>query len=295
MSDVYISLMNAYDNQKNIDYFKLKKLIDYHKSNGCLNFFLGSYFFEKWSMSIDEKIKSYETIIKAAGSESKVIINLLDSSYKDQMEIIDYINNKADNVYLSINMPMSRDFSSSIVDQIAYLDSLLYNISKKFYISVLSSILKLDRHKKVIKQVIKKHRPKGVIFNPDFLNDADINHIINGDHKDIKYKNKLEIIFNSDQFLLKAFENDSSLISKYANIFAEDIKKIKAYYDKNQLDKAKILQESLNDKTIKLKNIGELQSIKYLFKLKNFDLGGTRKPYYQLTKNDKEKLKKLNY
>ena len=88
LKNIYVSLMNAYDETKNINYNNLEKLLDYHKEIGNYNYFIGQYFFEKWSLSQKEKTKLNELIINKLDNEAKIIIDVSDAVYEKNLTII---------------------------------------------------------------------------------------------------------------------------------------------------------------------------------------------------------------
>jgi len=184
-------------------------------------------------------------------------------------------------------MPIDNNFSSNIIDHLYYFNNVTAEISKEFYINLNCNIIQYKRFREVLQNILKNKKIKGIIFNPNFFDDHEIKYITNANLSE----RNLDIICNSDEFYLEALKNNNSIISKYINVFSEYFLDIHDHYYNKQLTEAINLQENLNNKILKLSRYGDLQSIKYLFKLGKFDLGGVRNIYYQLNEEEKSKLK----
>jgi dihydrodipicolinate synthase/N-acetylneuraminate lyase len=274
---------------KNVDYKQIEKLIDYHRKLGNHNYFIGTYLFEKWSLSNKEKFILYDEIIQYLNNDEEIIIDISEAVSENCLDLIKYLNESSSNIYLSISIPIDKNFSSNEVDHLHHLNNIIAKISKEFYINITYNIVQFKKYRGMLKNIVKNDKVRGIIFNPDFFADDDIKYIVNGDFTN----GDLNIIYNSDEFYLNALNNNNSIISKYINAFPEQYTEIKSHYKDNDLSAAIKLQEELNECILKLSNYGDLQAIKYILKINDIDLGGVRKPYYSLTEVEKKEVEEL--
>lgn len=263
MNNIYSSIINFFDKNNEIDYQKIKKLLEHNLRNGQNNFYLRTDNFSFSRLNFSDKKIYYSNLIKLMPAESNFLIQFNFSSLSDIKTVIEELNLFKREFEVVIKVPFFEEMSLDFYfeDCMKYINYLNANNKINFYINFESRLLNLIDSQRLIEKSVGVDKLQGFVIDPVFLYDLDFKKIRLIKEK---YENRFKFLVFADDFHYLNLDLGFKTISKYFNLFPNFFKNMDLEFENNSLAVAKEQQLVLNEFIQVVKNLGEAEAFKYL-------------------------------
>ncbi|MGM0500801.1 MAG: hypothetical protein ACQERL_11430 [Bacillota bacterium] len=263
MEKIYSSVINFFDENNQIDYQKIKLVVEKNLEHGQNKFYIRDNNFDSFHLSFRDKDKYYKNIFKLMPEAAEFLVELNFSFLNNRKEIIEKLNTYQNYFELVVKSPAvtENNMDSYSEDYLSCLNFLNNNSNNEFYLSFNTRLLNLINKQKLIEKSIEVKGLKGFVINPTYFYDLDFKEFTILKEK---YSDWFKFLAVADDFYLLNLSSGVKTISKYFNLFPDLFKKINLEFKNDNLEKAKEYQLLLNDFITKVKDCEEETAFKYL-------------------------------
>ena len=277
---IFPALLTPFNNNDKINVVQLEKLVKFNLEKGAKGFYVGGSTAEAFLLSTDER-KQIMQIVKDSAPNATLIAHVGSVSEKEATILGKFANELGYNAVSSV-APFYYKFSFEEIKNYYYrvadasaLPMLVYHIP------ALSGV---NMGVKEMGEFLCDERFMGIKYtsNDFFMMER------------CKTSYPTKIVYNGyDEMFLAGLSMgaDGGIGSTY-NFMTDKFVEIKRLFDENNVEKAQELQREVNKIISILCSVGVMQAEKEVLNQLGFEFGVCRRPFGQLTEEQKELIKK---
>lgn len=265
---------------ESIDYDLLPSLIEYQLGIGVEGFYCMGSSGEALLMSLDERKKALEVILKAVDGRVPVIAHVGTVRTEDVKNL-------------------ARHASDAGADAISMIPPYYYKFSMDEIIAYYEDVIRAVPDIGVIVYNIPQFT--GVEFNKDnagrlLANDnvIGVKHTSNNLYSLERMKTAYPdlILFNGfdEQFLASLSMGAEATIGTTVNVFAPLFLKIRECFKNGKMEEALTYQRQLNKYVEEMCRVGIFSAVKYILQKRGIDAGACRRPFHPLTAEERARI-----
>ena len=279
---VFPAFYACYDKNGEVDPAAVRKLAAHLIQKGVKGVYVGGSSGECIYQSVPERKLVLENVMEAAQGKLTVIAHVACNNTRDSQEL-------------------ARHAESLGVDAIASIPPIYFRLPDRAIAQYWNDISAAAPHTDFIIYNIPSFT--GIEFNKDNASELLANpNIIGIKHtsKDLynlermatDYPDKILINGYDEQFLAALCMGAQATIGTTVNLFYPLFKGVRAAFEARDLDTGKILQQDINWRMENIVKVGLFPATKYGCSLKGTDCGTCRRPFRDITKEQKALIKK---
>lgn len=278
---IFPALLTPFDSDGKINDEQLAKLVEFNISKGVDGFYAGGSTAEAFLLSFEERKQIFKTIAEAANGRCTLIAQTgciatgLTAELACYCEALGYdAVSSVPPFYYKFSFDEIKSYYFELADAVN-IPVITYNIPAFSGVTFTAGN---------IGEFLKDKRFLGVKFTSnDFYS-----------LERIRSAHPQKILYNGyDEMMLSGLSMgaDGGIGSTY-NFMAEKFIKLKELFDSGKMDEARSLQALINDIIEALIKVGVMQGEKYVLDMLGFNMGICRKPYAELTDEQKDYISK---
>lgn len=280
---IFPALVTPYKKEQEIDYTHLGNLVEHLNASGVDGFYVCGSTAEAFLLKTEERKKILEAVIEANAGKGKVIAHVGAIGTKLSVDLVKHANNAGADAISSI-APFYYKFDQEEV--ISYYSELSRNTDLPLFIYNFPSNSGVQLTNAVLDALLALPNVAGIKHtSTDFFQ-----------LERIKTKYPDLTVWNGyDEMLLCGLiaGADGGIGSTY-NCMPHLILGIYQAYKAHNLEKARSLQQSVNEVIEIMVKYGVFQSVKALLEFQGFEMNGCRSPFKSLSKEALKELEILN-
>lgn len=280
LNTIYSALATPFNEDESLNIDALRKLVNFELDNGVEGFYCCGSSGEGLLLSNEERKKFLEVVIEEVKGRVPVI------SHVGTIRTADVID-------------LAKHAKSVGADAVSMIPPYYYKFSMKEIVNYYLDVVKAVNDLPVIVYNIPQFT--GVSFNKDNAGELLENpNVIGIKHTStdlfglerMKTNFPDKIYFNGfdEIFLSGLAAGETAAIGTTVNLYPKTFRKIKDLFDANEIEHAMKIQKLVNHRVEEMVNVGIFSAVKYLFYKQGLDIGTCRKPFGELTSDQKAKL-----
>lgn len=280
LNTIYSALATPFNEDESLNIDALRKLVNFELDNGVEGFYCCGSSGEGLLLSNEERKKFLEVVIEEVKGRVPVI------SHVGTIRTADVID-------------LAKHAKSVGADAVSMIPPYYYKFSMKEIVNYYLDVVKAVNDLPVIVYNIPQFT--GVSFNKDNAGELLENpNVIGIKHTStdlfglerMKTNFPDKIYFNGfdEIFLSGLAAGETAAIGTTVNLYPKTFRKIKDLFDANEIEHAMKIQKLVNHRVEEMVNVGIFSAVKYLFYKQGLDIGTCRKPFGELTSDQKVKL-----
>lgn len=280
LNTIYSALATPFNEDESLNIDALRKLVNFELDNGVEGFYCCGSSGEGLLLSNEERKKFLEVVIEEVKGRVPVI------SHVGTIRTADVID-------------LAKHAKSVGADAVSMIPPYYYKFSMKEIVNYYLDVVKVVNDLPVIVYNIPQFT--GVSFNKDNAGELLENpNVIGIKHTStdlfglerMKTNFPDKIYFNGfdEIFLSGLAAGETAAIGTTVNLYPKTFRKIKDLFDANEIEHAMKIQKLVNHRVEEMVNVGIFSAVKYLFYKQGLDIGTCRKPFGELTSDQKVKL-----
>lgn len=283
LQKIFAALFTPFNADESINEEATRKLVRYEIEQGVEGFYCCGSSGEGLLLSNDERKRFLEIVLDETRGEVPVISHVGTIRTKD---VIDLANHAQSAGAKAVSMIPPYYYKFSMDEILTYYEDVI-NATKDLGIIVynIPQFTGVSFNKNNAGRILENKRVIGIKHTSTDL--FGLERMI-ADYPDKVYFNGFDEIFLSG---LAAGAN--AAIGTTVNLYPKTFKKIREYYQNGDMEKAKKLQSLTNHRVEEMVNVGIFPAVKYMFNKLGIDVGCCRRPFKELTNEQKEKMDKL--
>ena len=280
LNTIYSALATPFNEDESLNIDALRKLVNFELDNGVEGFYCCGSSGEGLLLSNEERKKFLEVVIEEVKGRVPVI------SHVGTIRTADVID-------------LAKHAKSVGADAVSMIPPYYYKFSMKEIVNYYLDVVKAVNDLPVIVYNIPQFT--GISFNKDNAGELLENpNVIGIKHTStdlfglerMKTNFPDKIYFNGfdEIFLSGLAAGETAAIGTTVNLYPKTFRKIKDLFDANEIEHAMKIQKLVNHRVEEMVNVGIFSAVKYLFYKQGLDIGTCRKPFGELTSDQKVKL-----
>ncbi|MGI5989119.1 MAG: N-acetylneuraminate lyase [Lachnospiraceae bacterium] len=279
---IYSALMVPFHADESVNYEALRQLVEREVQEGVEGFYVCGSSGEGLLMSVEEREKVTECVLDQVAGRAPVIAHCGTIRTADVIRLARHAI-KAGCVAVSMIPPYYYHFSMDdithyyldVIDAVPDAPVIIYNIPSFTGIE------------------FSKDNASELLANPNIIG---IKHtskdLYNLERMATDYPEKVLINGYDEQFLAALCMGAQATIGTTVNLFYPLFKGVRAAFDARDLDTGKILQQDINWRMENIVKVGLFPATKYGCALKGTDCGTCRRPFRDITQEQKALIRK---
>lgn len=280
LNTIYSALATPFNSDESLNVEALRKLVNLELENGVEGFYCCGSSGEGLLLSNEERKKFLEVVIEEVNGKVPVI------SHIGTIRTADVID-------------LAKHAKSVGADAVSMIPPYYYKFSMKEIINYYLDVVKAVNDLPVIVYNIPQFT--GVSFNKDNAGELLENPNVIGikhtstdlfglERMKTNYPDKIYFNGFDEIFLSGLAAGATAAIGTTVNLYPKTFRKIKDLFDAGEIEHAMKIQKLVNHRVEEMVNVGIFSAVKYLFYKQGLDIGTCRKPFGELTSEQKAKL-----
>jgi len=280
---IYSALVTPMHPDESVNFTALEQIIEIELSDGVEGFYCCGSSGEGLLLSLEERKKIVETVIKKVRGRVPVIAHIGTIRTHDVIDLAQHAANVGVDAvsmippyYYKFSMEEIVEYYEAVIHAVPGLPLVLYNIPQFTGIS------------------FSKENAKRLLDNEAVMG---IKHTSNDlyalERMQKAYPNK--VYFNGfDEIFLSALcAGADAAIGTTVNLYASTFKRIRDAFEIGDIDTGRKLQALTNMRVESLSKVGIFNAVKYGVSYRGVDCGSCRAPFKQLSSKDRQELDSL--
>ncbi|MFD0868347.1 MULTISPECIES: dihydrodipicolinate synthase family protein [Paenibacillus] len=282
---IYVAMYSAYDEAGNVDLARVKKLARYYVTTGIRGLYVGGSSGEGILQSVAERRQVVEAVMEEVKGELTVIVHVGANSTRDSVELCKHAEQCGADAVSAIPAIYYR-LSEKAVE--AHWQQMIDSTSLPFIIYNIPQTTGFKLTMNLLRRMAEQDKVIGVKMSGESTFELQQFKAAGGEHF---------LVFNGpdEQFLAGRIMGADGGIGGTYGVMPELFCTLNRYYEANQIEAARVLQNQINEIIKKLLSYPSLYgACKYILSLRGIETGQPRLPLLPVTSEHHASLAELN-
>lgn len=283
LEKIFSALIVPMSEDGDIRYELLRELVEMQLADGVEGFYCLGSSGESLLLSLEERKKVLEKVVEAVAGRAPVIAHVGTIRTADAVELARHAQRSGVQAismippyYYHFSMEEIIAYYEEIMQSVCGLHTIIYNIPQ---------FTGVEFHKKNAARLLENPAVIGIKHTSQNLYSLE--------RMKQSYPEKLFFNGFDEQFLGAFAMGATGAIGTTVNLFAPLFLNIREHFQKGEMDKARALQKSVNEKIETMLEVGIFNAVKYGFTLRGIPCGNCRAPFRPLSEQDKQKVREV--
>lgn len=283
INNIFAALITPINEDESLNEDALRKLIEFELGNGVEGFYCCGSSGEGLLLSVEERKRFLEIVIDQVKGRVPVISHIGTIRTADVIELAKHAKSVgADAVsmippyYYKFSFDEIIKYYEDVINAVEDLGVIIYNIPQFTGVS------------------FNKANASRLLDNPNVVGIKHTSTDLFGlERMKTDYPDKVYFNGFDEIFLSGLAAGATAAIGTTVNLYPKTFRKIKDLYDAGEIEHARKIQVLVNHRVEEMVNVGIFPAVKYLFYKQGIDCGKCRRPFGELTPEQKSKMDKL--
>lgn len=283
LNTIFSALTTPFNDDESLNETAVRKLVNFELDNGVEGFYCCGSSGEGLLLSVEERKRFLEIVLDEVKGRVPVISHIGTIRTADVIDLARHAkDNGADAVsmippyYYKFSMNEITKYYEDVINAVDDLPVIVYNIPQFTGVS------------------FNKQNAGRLLDNPNVIGIKHTSTDLFGlERMKTDYPEKIYFNGFDEIFLSGLAAGATAAIGTTVNLYPKTFRRIKDLYDAGDIEHARKIQVLVNHRVEEMVNVGIFPAVKYMFLKQGLDCGKCRRPFGELTDDQKLKLDKL--